>query len=197
VQDGEEWKQFAVKSTAFSALARAECSPRVCQSKTPRRCLRCLGVHFARVVRDARNADGIKIRHRSKRMLSASWQQRGVVEGASVSWNCCCLAACSAGSSRHGRGIYAEMIVLSWSASKCRSCSAACVQVPARSSRPRLSSSVSAQKAEMIASLAYSQNSSVFDMTPSRCPDISRSQAAPLRVPCRESSRGNVLQLSV
>ena len=31
----------------------------------------------------------------------------------------------------------------------------------------------------MIASLAYSQNSSVFDMAPSQCPDISRGVRLP------------------
>jgi hypothetical protein len=81
---------------------------------------------------------------------------------------------------------YAAIVDLSWSASNCRSSNAACVQVPARSSRPRLSLSVSARQAEMIASLAYCQNSSVFDMAPSRCPDLSQSNAAPLRVSCPE-----------
>jgi hypothetical protein len=88
VRDGEWWKQFAVKSTAFSTLVGpAECSPGDCQSKTPRRCLRCLGVHFARVVRDARNVDGIRIQHTSKRLLSACWQQCGVIGDSSASWN--------------------------------------------------------------------------------------------------------------
>jgi hypothetical protein len=88
VRDGEWWKQFAVKSTAFSTLAGpAECSSGDCQSKTPRRCLRCLGVHFARVVRNARNVDGIRIQHASKRLLSACWQQCGVIGDSSASWN--------------------------------------------------------------------------------------------------------------
>lgn len=36
---------------------------------------------------DARNVEGIGIQRASKRGLSTSWQQYGVVEGASVSWN--------------------------------------------------------------------------------------------------------------
>jgi hypothetical protein len=36
---------------------------------------------------DARNIEGVGIQHTSKRRLSASWQQCGVVEGASVTWN--------------------------------------------------------------------------------------------------------------
>jgi hypothetical protein len=36
---------------------------------------------------DARNIDGIRVQHKSKRRLSASGRQCGVVEGASVSWN--------------------------------------------------------------------------------------------------------------
>jgi hypothetical protein len=43
----------------------------------------------------------------------------------------------------------------------------------------------------MIASLAYSQNSSVFDMAPSQCPDVSRSKGAPVPVPCREACTGS------
>jgi hypothetical protein len=36
---------------------------------------------------DARNIDGIRIRHESKRRLSASGQQCGVIVGTSASWN--------------------------------------------------------------------------------------------------------------
>lgn len=36
---------------------------------------------------DARNIDGIRVQHTSKRRLSANWHKCGVIEGTSVSWN--------------------------------------------------------------------------------------------------------------
>jgi hypothetical protein len=62
----------------------------VCQRTTPRRRSRNAwgSTPSSIVVRDdARNIEGIGIRHTSKGRLSASWQQCDVVEGASVSWN--------------------------------------------------------------------------------------------------------------
>jgi hypothetical protein len=70
-------------------------------------------------------------------------------------------------------GLYAGIIGLSWPASNCRSTIAACVHVSARSSKPCRSSFVLAREAERIASSAYCQNSPVFNMTLSRCPDTS------------------------
>jgi hypothetical protein len=51
---------------------------------------------------DARNVEGIKIQRGSKRGLSVSGQEYGVVEGAFVSWNYLPgpAVACSVGSSR-------------------------------------------------------------------------------------------------
>ena len=71
-------------------LARLRLWPRSCHRTTPRR--RSTppgGLLRARALGrgDARNIDDTGIQHASKRRLSASWQQCGVVEGASVSWN--------------------------------------------------------------------------------------------------------------
>jgi hypothetical protein len=77
-----EWR-FTVQTGPAAMAARK------CQRITPRRCLRCLGVHSRRALGsgDARNIDDVGIHHTSKWRLSASWQQCGDVEGASVSWN--------------------------------------------------------------------------------------------------------------
>src|SRR5580700_4354555 len=71
---------------------------------------------------------------------------------------------------------------LSRPAEDARTTNAACVHVCARLSRPCLSSSVSARVAEMIASLAYCQNSSVCDMARPSC--------APTRPDCHAAPPG-------
>jgi hypothetical protein len=72
---------------------------------------------------------------------------------------------------------------LSRPAEDVRTTNAACVHVRARSSRPCRSSSVSARVAQMVASLAYFQNSSVCDMAHPSC--------APTRPDCHAASLGS------
>ena len=75
----------------FSQRGAGRCSPRDCQRITPRRRRHAPpggptpGVSTGEW--GARNIDGVRIQDTSKRLLSASRQQCGVVEGASVSWN--------------------------------------------------------------------------------------------------------------